>query len=581
MLSWLAISDFAVIDRAELEFESGMNVLTGETGSGKSILVDALGGLLGERLGSDFIRTGADRARIEGVFKVDQSDSSLKDLEQIGVKTDRGELTVSREISSSGRTISRVNGALTPLASLRDIGACLVDIHGQSQHLGLLRVPEHLRLLDEQGGLTELRLRFGRLAERFRDLDRVIVDFSRRADESSRQVDLLHYQLDEIGRADLTEGEEAALLAEREIVANAVALAGGADEAYNILAGDDGRSAIELMARAIDRLAGIRQFDPSLSERIEQLESSLYQVEDTAADLLAYRDKIEFVPERLAQIEERLDLIQALKRKYGDSIRAILDYAASSQERLEMLANREERSGQLEAERDQLLDELSLLAVQLSENRERTANGLTSQVTDELKGLALSDARFAIKIHQIEAPDGLRHPDGRLVRFDSTGIDRVEFLVSMNSGGPLRALSRVASGGETSRLMLAIKSVLGRGAGLPVQVFDEIDAGIGGRVGRIVGQKLWSLAQERQLICITHLPQVASFATNHFLVRKSADDGQTITSVTALDSAQRVKELAAMLSGVAGSTTSERNAQEMLERADHWKESRLATLMRR
>ena len=434
MLSWLAISDFAVIDRAELEFESGMNVLTGETGSGKSILVDALGGLLGERLGSDFIRTGADRARIEGVFKVDQSDSSLKDLEQIGVKTDRGELTVSREISSSGRTISRVNGALTPLASLRDIGACLVDIHGQSQHLGLLRVPEHLRLLDEQGGLTELRLRFGRLAERFRDLDRVIVDFSRRADESSRQVDLLHYQLDEIGRADLTEGEEAALLAEREIVANAVALAGGADEAYNILAGDDGRSAIELMARAIDRLAGIRQFDPSLSERIEQLESNLYQVEDTAADLLAYRDKIEFVPERLAQIEERLDLIQALKRKYGDSIRAILDYAASSQERLEMLANREERSGQLEAERDQLLDEMSLLAVQLSENRERTANGLTSQVTDELKGLALSDARFAIKIHQIEAPDGLRHPDGRLVRFDSTGIDRVEFLVSMNSG---------------------------------------------------------------------------------------------------------------------------------------------------
>lgn len=581
MLSWLAISDFAVIDRVELEFESGMNVLTGETGSGKSILVDALGGLLGERLGSDFIRAGAHRSRIEAIFRIDQNDSALRDLEQRGFDGESGELTISREIARSGRSVSRVNGALAPLTSLREIGASLVDIHGQSQHLGLLRVPEHLRLLDELAGLTAERSNFGRLAERFRELDREIFESGRRAEESSRQMDLLQYQLEEIRRADLTEGEEGVLLAEREIVANAVALAGGADGAYRILAGDDGHSAIELLAQAIDHLAGIKQFDPSLSQRIEQLESSLYQVEDTAADLVAYRDGIEFAPERLAQIEERLDLIQALKRKYGDGIRAILDYAASCEAQLERIAGRQERAGQLEAERDRLREELSLLADQISKKRQVAANELTSQVADELDGLGLTNASFATRIEQIEAPDGLELPDGRQVRFDSTGVDRVEFLVSMNPGSPPRGLARVASGGETSRLMLALKSVLGRGAGLPVQVFDEIDAGIGGRVGRIVGQKLWNLGQERQLICITHLPQVASFAANHFLVRKSADDEQTITSVTALDSTQRVEEVAAMLSGVTGSAASERNAQEMLNRADQWKRSQLATVTRR
>ena len=581
MLSWLAISDFAVIDRVELEFESGMNVLTGETGSGKSILVDALGGLLGERLGSDFVRAGADRARIEAVFSIDRNDSALRGLEQRGFETESGELTISREIAKSGRSVSRVNGAMAPLTSLREIGASLVDIHGQSQHLGLLRVPEHLRLLDELGGLTAERSSFGRLAERFRVLDREIVESGRRSEESHRQMDMLGYQLDEIRRADLADDEEDALLAERDIVANAVALAGGANEAHNMLAGDDGRSAVELLAQAIDRLASLRRVDPSLAERIERLESSLYQVEDTAADLLAYRDGIEFAPERLAQIEERLDLIQALKRKYGDGIPAILAYAQSCEEQLHRIAGRQERSGQLESEREELREEMSLLAGQLSEKRQIARNKLTSQITDELEELALSNTSFAVNIQQTEAPDGLRLQDGRQVQFDSTGMDRVEFLVSMNPGAPLRGLARVASGGETSRLMLALKSVLGRGAGLPVQVFDEIDAGIGGRVGRIVGQKLWNLGQERQLICITHLPQVASFATNHFLVRKSADDEQTITSVTSLDSTQRVEELAAMLSGVTGSVASERNAREMLKRADQWKQSQQPAVSRR
>lgn len=580
MLSWLSISDFAVIDRVELEFESGMNVLTGETGSGKSILVDALGGLLGERLGPDFIRAGADRARIEAVFRIDRNDSALRDLEQRGFDTDGSELTISRDLARSGRSVSRVNGELTPLASLREIGASLVDIHGQSQHLGLLRVPEHVRLLDELGGLAELRSRFGRLAERLRDLDREILESVRRADESSRQKDLLQYQLEEIRRADLAEDEENSLLAERDIVANAVALAGGADGAYRALAGDDGTSAIDLLAQAVDHLAGIRQFDPSLAERIEQLESSLYQIEDAAAGLLAYRDGIEFAPGRLAQIEERLDLIQALKRKYGDGIPAILAFAASCEEQLNRIAGGQERSGQLETEREELRGELSLLGARLSEKRRATAQQLDSQVVRELDELALSNASFATSIEQTESADGLRLPDGRSVRLDSTGVDRVEFLVSINPGSPLRGLSRIASGGETSRLMLALKSVLGRGAGLPVQVFDEIDAGISGRVGRVVGQKLWNLGQERQLICVTHLPQVASFATNHFLVRKSAGDGQTISSVTALDSAQRVEELAAMLSGVTGSAASERNAHEMLQRADKWKQSQLASIAR-
>lgn len=580
MLSWLSISDFAVIDRVELEFESGMNVLTGETGSGKSILVDALGGLLGERLGPDFIRAGADRARIEAVFRIDRNDSALRDLEQRGFDTDGSELTISREIARSGRSVSRVNGELTPLASLREIGASLVDIHGQSQHLGLLRVPEHVRMLDELGGLTDLRSGFGRLAERFREMEREILESTRRADESSRQKDLLQYQLEEIRRAGLEEDEENALLAERDIVANAVALAGGADGAYRALAGDDGTSAIDLLARAVDHLAGIRQFDPSLAERIEQLESSLYQIEDAAAGLLAYRDGIEFAPGRLAQIEERLDLIQALKRKYGDGIPAILAFAASCEEQLNRIAGGQERSGQLETEREELRDELSLLGARLSEKRRATAQQLDSQVVRELDELALANASFATSIEQTESADGLRLPDGRSVRLDSTGVDRVEFLVSINPGSPLRGLSRIASGGETSRLMLALKSVLGRGVGLPVQVFDEIDAGIGGRVGRVVGQKLWNLGQERQLICVTHLPQVASFATSHFLVRKSAGDGQTITSVTILDSTQRVEELAAMLSGVTGSAASERNAQEMLQRADKWKQSQLASIAR-
>ncbi len=581
MLVWLGISDFAIIDRAELEFTPGLNVLTGETGAGKSILIDALGGILGERLGPDFIRPGADRTRIEAVFNIRPLDQLRPVFAEAGIELTGDELIISREITSSGRNTARVNGAMTPVATLQRIGAELADIHGQSQHLSLLRTPVHLRLLDAYAGLTEKRADFGRLVDELRRVEREIADLERSAREAERRIDLLRYQIDEINRASLVVGEDSELLAEHNRLVNAEALSTGADAAYKLLSSDEERSALELVGEAINQLSALKHYDRSVEQQMTALEAILYQLEDVARWLRSYRDEIEFNPDRLAQIEERLHLIQSLKRKYGDLIEEVLAYSNSAASELETLLHREERSSRLENERDSLRRRLAKLASELSSGRQMAAEQLALAINQELADLALAGASFVVNIQQRDDPQGLLLDDGRPVAFDSTGIDQVEFHVSMNPGSPLRPLIRVASGGETSRLMLALKSVLARTAGVPVQVFDEIDAGVGGRAGWVVGEKLWKLAQQRQLICVTHLPQIACFASRHFLIAKSQDESSSVTSVTTLEGERRVRELAAMLSGVSDSATAQQNAQDMIERAEDWKRDQLASVQRK
>jgi DNA repair protein RecN (Recombination protein N) len=567
LLVELNIKNFAIIDELNLRFSPGFNVLTGETGAGKSIIIDAVSTLLGGRAESEYIRAGTAESQVEGIFHLDEAMQAaiLSLLKEDGLEgEDEKTLILAREIRRSGRNICRVNGRAITLGTLERIAQRLVDIHGQSEHLSLLRVREHVNLLDRYADLWPLRSQVADKVSALRQVQRELKELLRDERELARRADLLEYQVQEIAAARLEVGEEEDLEAERNRLANAERLTEWTDEAYRALGeGEEGQaSAADLLGLVVRNLTSLEKMDPSLAERRRVAEEVSYQLEDLTQSLRAYRDQIEYDPVRLRQVEERLDLIHSLKRKYGDSIEEILAFGQQAQRELEAITHSEERVEELQAEEDRLLHEIGDWAAQLSAQRQGAGDRLSAAIEAELGDLNMERARFGVSIEQSEDADGVWVGDKRYA-FDGTGIDRVEFLIAPNVGEPLKPMVKIASGGETSRLMLALKTVLSAADETPTLIFDEIDQGIGGRVGGVVGYKLWGLSPKHQVLCVTHLPQLAGYGDIHYKVGKKVVGERTIASVQELGMDGRLEELAQML-GTATEVTRQ-SAQEILE----------------
>ncbi len=580
MLRLLSISDFATIDRLDLELAPGFNVLTGETGAGKSLIVDALGLLLGGRAHGTMVRAGAERARVEGVFLLDERGrervAGLLGDSEADAAAD--EVIVSREVSADGRGVCRVNGRLAPLRLLSDLGELLADIHGQGQHLSLLRVREHADILDRHAGLWGLRTQVADQVRRLQAVRREISEHVTDERETARRADLLGYQTREIADAAPRSGEDEELVRERGLLANAEQILALADQAYRSLydEGESGGAAADLLGSAAADLARLERLDPALTQTRETAEALESQAAELAHTIRSYSDGIEYSPQRLQQVEERLDVIAGLKRKYGDTIDDVIAFAERAETEMESLTHHEERLEGLKVEEAELLERVGELAGGLSMARREAAGRLTSDVEAELRELAMEATRLGVEITQSPSEDGVPFAGeasggsemGR-VAVGPSGADRVEFVVSPNPGEPLRPLARIASGGEAARLMLAVKVVLTGADRVPTLVFDEVDAGVGGRTGAAIGRKLSRLGSEHQVLCVTHLPQIACFADRHIRVGKSPEAGRVTTHAAPVVGAERAEEISQMLGG--SGETSLLNAEELLDQAARWK----------
>ena len=590
MLRLLSVTNFATIEQLEIELAPGFGVLTGETGAGKSIIVDALSLLLGGRADVGMVRSGARRSRVEGIFLLGgdlapEIDVALGEYE---IDVGEEEVILAREVNVDGRNTCRVNGRIVPLRLLNALAQHLVDIHGQNQHLSLLRVREHMDILDKYGGLWQLRTEVAGVVRQLTEFRQELEQLRKDEKELAQRVDFLRYQVTEIGAANLHPTEDDDLTLERDRVANAEQIITLSDHAYRVLYDgfDRHESVMDLMGQVSKDLSQLERLDPSLSQTVESVDALTHQVDELARALRSYRDGIEYSPARLQELEERLDLINSLKRKYGGTIEEILAFGERASEELEKLDHSEERMEGLKSREIDLRKQVGELAGQLSEARQHAAKRLADAIQEEVAGLALGHAQVLVDIRQSESEDGvpvvtagpgpnatssLGGESIRRLAYNGTGIDSVEFLISLNLGEPPRPLARVASGGEASRLMLAIKTILSTADQIPILVFDEIDAGIGGRVGSVLGQKLWGLSKSHQVLCVTHLPQIACYADHHAKVTKIASHDRTVTSVEALDGEDRVSELSQMLGSESGATRA--NALEMLQQAKDWKVS--------
>ena len=571
MLSELSISNFAIIDSLDLTFAPGFNVLTGETGAGKSIIIDAVSLLLGGRSDATMVRSGAEAARLEGVFALDSETRAAVQpiLEREELQSDDGDaaLTLAREIRREGRNVCRVNGRTVSLAILKEIGQCLVDIHGQSEHLSLLRVREHLFLLDRYAGLDDQRAELSAVVRELNNVRVELDDLIRAERDAARRIDLLNFQINEITAAKLKPGEDKTLLEERTRLANAEKLAALVDEAIQAAAEGDEASgapaATDLLGHAARALNSLAKIDPALEVHRDTAQSLGEQLAELARDLRGYRESIEFNPKRLDQVEERIDLIKSLQRKYGAAIEDVLAFGENAARDLEAITHAGERIEQLRKQEESLLKKIGKLGQALSKARRGAGERLAQGIEAELGDLRMDGARFGVDIQWEEADDGAILNGEKRVAFDSAGIDRIEFLIAPNPGEGFKPLVKIASGGETARLMLALKGVLARADRTPTLIFDEIDQGIGGRVGAVVGRKLWGLANAHQVLCITHLPQLAGFGDAHFRVVKQVNGDRTTTDVTPLDSESRIEEIAQML-GTEGAATRQ-SAIELLK----------------
>ena len=578
MLLTLTIRNFAIIDSTEILFGPGLNVLTGETGAGKSILIDALGSVLGERTSPETVRAGARSATVDAVFDISSSQNAnaiAATLAELEVEADNGELILSREILATGRSSARLNGRPTTAAVLSQLGALLVDVHGQSDHLSLLKPAAQLDLLDRYARTTELRERFRRVYTDLREVRVRQASFDRGARERMQRMDLLQYQVEEIREAAPQIDEDVTLTAERSRLANAERLALDAALVYAQLVGSDSNdeapAAAALVRIAAHALQEISELDASVRDLSERLNDALFALEDVAAGVRDYRDEIESDPGRLAEVEERLDLLRNLQRKYGGTLADVLAFADDAAAELETLTG-SEMSAEALAEREAALAaEAGALAADLSAMRQEAGTALAAGVEHAITELHMGRAAFAVQIEQ--RPDSAGIPvrqagnDARLLAADATGVDHVTFLIAPNAGEGLKPLARIASGGETARLMLALKSILSDVDETPTLVFDEIDVGVGGRSGQVVGEKLSGLVENHQVIVVTHLAQIAAFADRHFRIAKVEEGGRVVSTIGHLTHREREEELAAMLDGLPLTPGALETARSMLERA--------------
>ncbi len=569
MIEELYISNVALIDELQLECSSGLNVFTGETGAGKSVILNAVGLALGERSNAGLVRDGAPNAKIQIAVALPPDHpvwAGFNDSEFADTLDAEETLVLSRQINASGRSRCHANGQLVSLTFLSAIGDLLVDIHGQHAHQSLFRSETHLDLLDTFGKHEALKVEVCEKYDELHAAQAQLDDFSQTLRAAMQEKDLLEFQLEELEEAQLQEGEEEDLGNERHLLSNAETLFESANQLYEQLYGGDlsessALDGLKIGSRTISKLC---ELDGSLSELNGRFESTVYELEDIAYQIRDYRDKIEFNPHRLSEVEERLDLIHRLKRKYGDSISEILAYQAQASQKLEDLQFGSERIEELKDQIHLVTQGAQKLAVELSKKRRETATQLESLIERELQTLGMEKAVFQILVSPIESANGPLEIEGKRYELRADGMDEIEFFISPNVGSEPKPLAKIASGGEISRVMLALKTVLAQVDLIPTMIFDEIDAGIGGRTADIVGQKLKELSRFRQVFCITHLPQIARFADQHFRVEKGVEGDRTTITAKLLTPEERVEEVARMHGGEATVTTLA-HARELLK----------------
>ncbi|MCC7495033.1 MAG: DNA repair protein RecN [Fimbriimonadaceae bacterium] len=566
MLLELELRDFAIVRQARVEFGPGLGVLTGETGAGKSLIVDALTALLGGRAAPELVRHGAELARLRGVFDISAEPTIAPLLAEWDLTDDDGLLVITRELPRTGRGRCAVNGSTVALAALRQLGEELVDLHGQHEHQSLLRVSRHLALLDQQAGppvaaaLAAWRANW----ERWRTVLTALESAGRDTGERERRADLLRFQVAEITAAAVRADELSELHAERHRLAHAERLLELAARAAAALQGDEAGGALDALATAAAAVQDMTHFDPALSGPAAELEAALATVGEVARELRHYADSTDADPGRLDAVEQRLDELDRLRRKYGDSLTAVLEFAAAAQAELDSLESADERLAALQAEQAVLRQQAGKLGATLSAARAAAAAELAAAVSGHLAGLGMPQAQFAVQ-QQPRPAEGLTVDAAQQqVGAAADGCDAVELLFSANPGEPLRPLARIASGGELSRVMLALKSQLAATAAPPTMVFDEIDVGIGGVTIHAVARQLAALAQRRQVLCITHHAPIAARAATHLAVSKAPEVDSTAVTVAALDDAARIAELARMLGRMPPTAATLAMARELL-----------------
>lgn len=538
MLKRLYIKNFALIEEIAVEFSERFNVMTGETGAGKSIIIDAVSLLLGGRAQTEFIRFGKEKSLLEGVFTLPAEHAAFSLLDELGVSYDEQTVVLTREISVDGKNSSRINGRTLTLGQYRQVGLQIVDIHGQHDHQSLLQAEHHIHILDKFGDQAHLQLA-GNVKENFKKWQTVkneLETLKAKEQERLQRIDFLTYQLAEIGQARLNEHEAEELKKEAALLSNAEKISSHIQKAYtSLFGGERGLSAYELVARALENIAEVKNIDPDLANLYQQLEPGLYVLEEAAAEARNYLENIEFSPQKLEQIEKRLHLIKDLCKKYGPTVKDILEYERKAKTELEYWEKSRELTEQLELDLETSWAVFNKAATELSLSRKRIAGFLENRVKAELAELAMPDTRFSIQFICAEP--------------SAKGLEKVEFLISPNPGEPLLPVAKIASGGELSRIMLAIKAIIADKDEIGTLIFDEIDAGIGGKAAQKLAEKLDKISGCQQVICVTHSPLVAALADCHLLLHKQADGERTVTTICHLQEHERIDELVRMLGG--------------------------------
>jgi DNA repair protein RecN (Recombination protein N) len=559
MLTKLAINNIALIESVELDFGPGLNVLTGETGAGKSIIIDSMNLALGARSDREIVKTGASEARVEMMFDISGCEAALEALREMELDGGDGALVISRQLNVSGRNVCRINGALATVAQLRRLTGLLIDIHGQHEHQSLLNEANHIQMLDGFGGAEILALRagFSELWGRYRKLLDSMRSLFGTEQERARRADILRYQVNEIGAANLSPGEDEELAQQLRMLQHAEEISRALKAAYEVLyAGGGGASALDAAGMAERELARIEQYGEEFRALRERLGQAVIELDDISTELRRKADGGEFDENALNDVEGRLDTIRQLKRKYGATIPAVLETFASMQGELESLENADERMERMGGEIKALEAKLADMGGRLTRLRQQAAARFQQQVVGQLEDLGMRHSKFLVEFEEREGPvEELGSPDG---------FDRLRFLISPNPGEPPKPLAKIASGGEMSRIMLALKNIAAKADSIPTLIFDEIDTGISGNMARVVAEKLANIALGHQVICVTHTAQIAAMGGAHFFIEKSTDGQSTRTSVLPLDDESRVEEIRRLVGGDVSSLSRE-HAKEMLE----------------
>lgn len=558
MLQELTIDNLAIIDHLALEFDDHMTVLTGETGAGKSIIIDAVSLLAGGRGSQEFIRKGEEKLSLQGQFEIPKLPGYVAQLDELGISHDDGVLIISREIHRSGRNTIRVNGTLVNAATLKQLGSGLVDIQGQNEHQLLLRPEAHLGMLDQfaNAKVQPLLASYQEQYQEYRRLEAAVNQKKANEQQWAQRLDMLRYQVKEIGDADLRADEEDELIAERERLEHFQQIATTLQQVVGVLNDDEEAPVLDQVATIMNAAQEIAPFDPEYDDLAQSLSDAYYSLQDVANQAGHQLDSLEFDEERLATINARLATIADLEHKYGESLADVLAYYDQIKEELTDMEAAADSGSDLEERLNAVQADLLNQGNALSQVRQTAARKLAKQVHTQLKELYMDKAVFEVNFAKTKKPV-----------FSATGIDQVEFYIQTNPGEAMGPLARIASGGELSRVMLALKTIFAQGEGVTSIIFDEVDTGVSGRVAQAIADKIRLIADGSQVLCITHLPQVAAVAQHHLLIQKRVHDQRTTTSVTPLNTNQRVEELARMLAGDTITKLAREHASELLTMA--------------